>query len=197
VILRWQQGRDVVDGLLARGRLTRVTPNRALAETLLAQSRAHLASSASVVQWDPAGAFTLVYDAARKALTAILVNQGLRAGGDGAHVVLLEAVMAQLDPPLGAVFRPFSWMRPLRNHTQYPAPEHPNRAGRRRRGSHPRRREHGRRSRQAAWPDAGLLTWTRPVRVYPAGVAPRSGEWVRLLRGRLPGRATRKASCVG
>jgi hypothetical protein len=53
------------------------------------------------------------------------VNQGLRAGGDGAHAVLLEAVTAQLDPPLGAVFRPFSWMRPLRNHTQYPAPEHP------------------------------------------------------------------------
>jgi hypothetical protein len=120
VILRWQQGRDVVDELLARGRLTRVTSNRDLAETLLAQARAHLASGASVVQSDPAGAFTLVYDAARKALTAILVNQGLRAGGDGAHAVLLEAVMAQLDPPLGAVFRPFSWMRPLRNHTQYP-----------------------------------------------------------------------------
>lgn len=66
-----------------------------------------------------------MYDAARKALTATLVNQGLRAGGDGAHAVLLEAVLAQLDPPLGAIFRPFAWMRPLRNHAQYPAPEHP------------------------------------------------------------------------
>lgn len=35
------------------------------------------------------------------------------------------AVRAQLDPPLGAVFRPFGWMRPLRNHTEYPTPDHP------------------------------------------------------------------------
>jgi hypothetical protein len=125
LILRWEQGRDVVDDLLARGSFTRVTPNRELANTLIAQARAHLASGAAVVDTDPAGAFTLVYDAARKALTAILVNQGLRAGGDGAHAVLLDAVLAQLDPPLGTTFRPFAWMRPLRNHTQYPAPEHP------------------------------------------------------------------------
>ena len=38
--------------------------------------------------------------------------------------MLLDVVLAQLDPPLGATFRPFSWMRPLRNHTEYPAPEH-------------------------------------------------------------------------
>jgi hypothetical protein len=125
VIARWEQGRAVIEGLLSRGRLTRVTPNRELAETLLTQARAHLVSGASVVEADPAGAFTLVYDAARKALTAILVNEGLRAGGDGAHAVLLEAVLSQLDPPLGSTFRPFSWMRPLRNHTQYPAPERP------------------------------------------------------------------------
>ncbi len=125
MILRWEQGRDVIDGLLARGRLTRVTPNRDLADTLIIQARAHLASGATVLEADPAGAFTLVHDAARKALAAVLVNQGLRAGGDGAHAVLAEAVMAQLDPPLGAVFRPFSWMRPLRNHTEYPTPDHP------------------------------------------------------------------------
>jgi hypothetical protein len=74
VILRWQQGRDTIDSLLGRGQLTRVTPNRTLADTLLTQARAHLASAAAVVQSDPAGAFALVYDAARKALTAILVK---------------------------------------------------------------------------------------------------------------------------
>jgi hypothetical protein len=129
MILRWEPGRDVIDVLLSRGRLTRVTPNRDLAQTLLDQARAHVASAAVVVDADPAGAFALVYDGARKALTAILVNQGLRAGGDGAHAVLLDVVMAQLDPPLGATFRPFSWMRPLRNRTQYPAPEHPTAQG--------------------------------------------------------------------
>jgi hypothetical protein len=125
VILRWEQGRGTVDDLLGRGRLTKVTPNRDLADILLAQARAHLASCAAIVDADPAGAFSLVYDGARKALTAILVNQGLRAGGDGAHAVLLEVALAQLDPPLGPVFRPFTWMRPLRNHTEYPTPEHP------------------------------------------------------------------------
>jgi len=125
VILRWEQGRQVIDGLLAAGRLTRVTPNRDYADLLLTQARAHVASAQAVVDTDPAGAFALVYDAARKALTAVLVNQGLRTGGDGAHALLLDVVLAQLDPPLGSVFRPFAWMRPLRNHTQYPAPEHP------------------------------------------------------------------------
>jgi hypothetical protein len=125
VILRWEQGRQTIDELLARGRLTRVAPNKELAEILLTQGRAHLVSAGVIVDADPAGAFVLAYDSARKALTAILINQGLRAGGDGAHAVLLEAALAQLDPPLGKIFRPFSWMRPLRNHTEYPAPEYP------------------------------------------------------------------------
>jgi hypothetical protein len=124
VILRWEQGRSAIDALSARGRLTRVTPNRALADTLLTQARAHIASGEAIMDTDPAGGFVLVYDAARKALSAILVNQGLRAGGDGAHAVLLDVVLAQLEPPLGTTFRPFTWMRPLRNHTEYPAPDH-------------------------------------------------------------------------
>lgn len=124
-ILRWEQGRATIEDLLTHGQLTRVTPNRDLAGTLLHQARAHLLSAAAIADADPAGAFALAYDAARKALTSILVNQGLRAGGDGAHAVLLEAVRAQLDPPLGAILRPFGWMRPLRNHTEYPSPDHP------------------------------------------------------------------------
>ena len=73
--------------------------NRALAAPILIQARAHLAASAVVMNLDPQGAFTLTYDAARTALAAILVNQGLRAGGQGAHAALLAAVLAQLDPP--------------------------------------------------------------------------------------------------
>ena len=104
-----------MDALLARGQLTRVAPNSELAERMLDQARAHLASAATIVETDPTGAFVLAYDGARKTLAAILVNQGLRAGGDGAHAVLLDVVLAQLDPPLGRTFRPFSWMSPLRS----------------------------------------------------------------------------------
>jgi hypothetical protein len=84
VILRWEQGRSSIDALLARGRLTRVAPNSELAESMLDQARAHLTSAGLVVETDPTGAFVLAYDSARKALAAILVNQGLRAGGDRA-----------------------------------------------------------------------------------------------------------------
>ena len=125
MIVRWEQGRTVIDALLRQGRLTRVAPNRALADSMLIQARAHLAAAVMVIGLDPQGAFTLTYDAARKALSAILVNQGLRAGGQGAHAALLEAVLAQLDPPLGNVFQAYSWMRPLRNHTEYPQPDRP------------------------------------------------------------------------
>jgi hypothetical protein len=72
---------------------------------MLEQARAHLTSAGMVVDNDPTGAFVLAYD--------------------GAHAVLLDVVLAQLDPPLGGTFRPFSWMRPLRNHTEYPSPDYP------------------------------------------------------------------------
>ena len=73
MIVRWEQGRAVIDVLLKQGRLTRVAPNRALADSMLIQARAHLAASVIVIGLDPQGAFSLTYDAARKALAAILV----------------------------------------------------------------------------------------------------------------------------
>ncbi|MDR2381095.1 MAG: HEPN domain-containing protein [Bifidobacteriaceae bacterium] len=99
--------------------------NRELAELYLTQGRAHLGAAALIEASDVAGAFSLAYDAARLALAAILVNQGLRPSGEGAHAVLLEAVLAQLEPPRQAEFRQFSWMRRLRNDTQYPEADKP------------------------------------------------------------------------
>ena len=66
----------------------------------------------------------LTYDAARKALTAILANQGLRPmGSEGGHAVLLDVALAQLDPPLGDDLWEFDWMRRIRNNSAYPSPE--------------------------------------------------------------------------
>jgi YD repeat-containing protein len=59
---------------------------------------------------DPEGAYTLAYDAARRALTAVLQNQGPRATSRGGHTAVYEAVRAQLDPPLGSILRPFTNM---------------------------------------------------------------------------------------
>lgn len=88
------------------------------------QARLDLSSARILVDTNPVGAFMLTYDAARKALTAILANQGLRPmGSEGGHAVLLDVVLAQLDPPLGDDLREFDWMRRLRNDSAYPSPD--------------------------------------------------------------------------
>lgn len=126
MINRWERGRAQIDQLIQQGRLTRVTANRDLAESHLAQASIHLTAAATVRDLDPAGAFTLTYDAARLALVSLLVNQGLKPRGEGAHAVLLEAAIAQLEPPRQTEIREFDWMRRLRNDTQYPDIDRPS-----------------------------------------------------------------------
>lgn len=125
MISHWEQGRAVVDSLIQTKRLARVPANRELASEYILQAKAHLTTSASADGKDPVGEFQLAYDAARKALASILINQGLRPTSLGGHIAVYDAVRAQLDPPLGDAFRPFSWMRPLRNDSEYPSPDRP------------------------------------------------------------------------
>ncbi|WP_236808213.1 hypothetical protein [Amycolatopsis albispora] len=77
--------------------------------------RTHIASARLLIDSDPEGAYTLAYDGARRALAAVLQNQGLRATSRGGHIAVYEAVRAQLDPPLGSTLRPFNRMRIRRN----------------------------------------------------------------------------------
>jgi hypothetical protein len=123
--VKWEQGREAVESLLARGELERVPASRDHADVLLSQARQHLASAKAVAVPDPAGAYQLLYDAARKALAAVLENQGLRATSRGGHIAVREAVSAQLDPPLGGILRPFDRLRRRRNQAEYPSAEHP------------------------------------------------------------------------
>ncbi|MGN9907208.1 hypothetical protein ACTMTJ_06575 [Phytohabitans sp. LJ34] len=123
--MRWQQGREALDGMIARRELERIPASRDHADLLLAQARRHLDSSQIIGQTDPAGAYQLLYDAARKALAAVLENQGLRATSRGGHIAVREAVTAQLDPPLGSIFRPFDRLRRRRNQAEYPSAEGP------------------------------------------------------------------------
>jgi hypothetical protein len=67
-----------------------------------------------------------MYDAARKALSAVLENQGLRASSRGGHIAVLDVVSAQLDPPLGGILRPFDRMRRRRNQAEYPSADSPS-----------------------------------------------------------------------
>ncbi|MCL2483326.1 MAG: hypothetical protein FWF43_07940, partial [Propionibacteriaceae bacterium] len=70
--MRWDQGRDAIDAMLKTGELQQVPASRDRADFLLSQADTHLATARRVAADDPEGAFALVYDAARKALVALL-----------------------------------------------------------------------------------------------------------------------------
>jgi hypothetical protein len=80
-----------------------------------------LASAGLLLDSNPRRAYESLYDAARMALTAVLENQGLRPTSRGGHIAPYAAVAAQLDPPLGAMLRPFDRMRRTRNRSEYPS----------------------------------------------------------------------------
>jgi hypothetical protein len=117
--MKWRQGRDALESMLTRRELERVPASREQADNLLTQAANHLAAAQVIVSIDAIGAYQLLYDAARKALVAILENQGLRPTSRGGHIAVLEAVSAQLDPPLGATLKPFDRMRRRRNQAEY------------------------------------------------------------------------------
>lgn len=119
-MIRWEQGRAEIDELLRQTKLQRVPASSELAEHYLALGRDHLVAANMVKHVDTPGAFVLTYDAARLALSAVLIAQGLRARGEGAHLTVLQAVLAQCEPPRQSEFREFGWMRRLRNDTAYP-----------------------------------------------------------------------------
>lgn len=118
--MRWEQGRATIDQMITDGRLQTVPASREHADFLLAQARRHVNVAGQICDLDEAGAYQLAYDAARKAMTAILENQGLRPTAKGGHVAVYLAVRAQLDPPMGQTVKPFNRMRKIRNDSEYP-----------------------------------------------------------------------------
>jgi len=118
--MKWQQGRADIDKMLADGELERVQASREHADQLLNQAQRHLASAEFTCTLDPEGAYGTLYDAGRKALWAILANQGLRPTTKGGHLAVYHAAKAQLDPPMGQQLRPFDRMRRQRHDAEYP-----------------------------------------------------------------------------
>jgi hypothetical protein len=106
--------------MLEGGELERVQASREHADRLLQQARRHLDSAEMICDSDPEGAYDTLYDAGRKALWAILANQGLRPSHRGGHLAAYHAVKAQLDPPMGQQLRPFDRMRRQRRDVEYP-----------------------------------------------------------------------------
>ena len=92
----WPTGIETIKALIAAGNLQKVAPSLKSAQGFLAQAAGHLDSAQSVSETDPTGAYSLLYDAARKSLAAVLHVQGLRATSKGGHYAIQEAISAQL-----------------------------------------------------------------------------------------------------
>src|SRR5207244_5415021 len=79
--------RPSLAALLREGRIERISADIRAARTKLAESKRHLDSAAAISKSDPAGAYALAYDAARKALDAHMLAKGYRVskGRLGSH----------------------------------------------------------------------------------------------------------------
>lgn len=118
--MSWPVGIEEIKVLLGQRYLEQVMPNLTGAESLLHMASLHLNSALAVADDDPAGAYTMVYDAARKSLAAVLLTQGLRPTTSGGHRAVQDAISAQFtQPPPKDAFRPFARIRQTRHQAEY------------------------------------------------------------------------------
>ncbi|MDD4866079.1 MAG: hypothetical protein PHQ28_02830 [Mycobacterium sp.] len=112
----WGPGRAAITQLVGNGSLEHISGAAADGTYLLEQARQRLAGAHAARTADHIGAFELAYDATRQAITALLVQQGLRPTTRGGHIAVAEAAEAQF----GSHFSTFNTMRRIRNQLEYP-----------------------------------------------------------------------------
>jgi hypothetical protein len=113
---RWQRGEAEIERMLARGELQALTGAAADGGQWLLKARRTLSTANGAADTDPDSAFTLAYDAARFACTALLAQQGLRATTQGGHYAVEVAVRRQFGPS----FDRYGGLRRQRNDIEYP-----------------------------------------------------------------------------
>lgn len=124
--MTWPRGESTVRRLIREGLVEDVGASWEIGDALMTEARKHLESAQLLSRRDPVGAYTMAYEAARRALSAMLESQGLRVTGTGSDDTLYEVIRAQFDPPLGPIVQPFNRMRLRRQDAQY-APTAPPR----------------------------------------------------------------------
>lgn len=108
-----------VADLLNVGRLERVPADRSAALSRLPKTDTHLATAAALIGIDNDMAYTALYDAARKAIAAHMLANGLRAPArTGAHEVVGIYAEEAIPDPTGSVTE-FQKMRRRRNKSEY------------------------------------------------------------------------------
>lgn len=111
-----------VQELIVERRIARVPADERLARRMLAAAVRHIESARAVCDGDPEGAYGLLYDAVRKAVSAHMEANGLRAVGQGAH----RSALVYAESELGGVVDPAALedldrMRIIRHDTEYSA----------------------------------------------------------------------------
>ena len=117
-----EPGQAEIIGMIERREITQVTADADLADRLLATARQHVASAQLLAGSDPYLAYAALHDAIRKALSALLQVQGLRATTSGGHLAVTQAVNAQFGATMGAILRPVDRIRVRRHEAEYPGP---------------------------------------------------------------------------
>jgi hypothetical protein len=105
-VTRWTQGEAEIEQQIGAGDLQQVTGSRANGAALLEKAQRTLDTTRTIAAADPGSAYTLAYDAARHAGTALLAQQGLRPTSRGGHYALERALRDQF----GQGFRTFGTM---------------------------------------------------------------------------------------
>lgn len=117
---RWRQGAADIQRLIDVRHLQQVSADTETPQALLAAAERHIHTARLAAEHDHEGAYSMAYDAARKAATALLAHQGLRPTTAGGHIAVAEAVRAQFPgvPGLASLDR----LRRRRNQAEYPQP---------------------------------------------------------------------------
>lgn len=110
-----------VADLVGDGLLEAVPADSKSARRILDEARRHIAAAGTIGTMDRSGAYVLCYDAARKAVAAVLLASGYRAMAvPGAHVAIAKAALS-----LGSTdqersrLRQLNQMRHHRNRSEY------------------------------------------------------------------------------
>ena len=109
----WPRGSDKIDELLEKGDLDRFTGADIGVKALMERAHQMLATARIVLKDDPVTAYTVAYDAAKHAASAVLAEQNLRVSD---HVTIERALEAQF----AGVFSKYGDLRRRRNELDYP-----------------------------------------------------------------------------
>lgn len=111
-----------INELVTGGRIELVPADVRAAAALLDEAARHLTSAGAIASTDPNGAYSLLYDAVRKAVTAHMLARGYRvaSGRLGGHEAVVRYAEASLsEGPYSEHVAQLDRMRRARNRSEY------------------------------------------------------------------------------